>query len=95
MRHVIESRNPLTRDEVLAYLNQKVEREEEHWGKDYIYTQWAREARDKKMKDFDEGKVVSVWTEDFVDSYGSGTGNYSDTLYSDGHVETACYGSYD
>lgn len=95
MRHAIESREPLTRQEVVDFLEEGVEKERRHWGEDYIYTRWAKEYRDKQLEKFDAGEVVAVKTESFVDSYGNGCGDYSDTLYSDGHVETACYGYLD
>lgn len=91
----IEERTPLTRQEVYDMLTEKVNKEAKQWGEDFIYTIWAREARDEKMAKFDRGEVVLVKTVDYVDSYGNGCGNYSDTLYSDGHVETACYGYLD
>lgn len=95
MRHAIESREPLTEQEVWDYLSIKVDREEKQWGKDYIYSQWAREYRDKQMAKFKAGEVVEVHTESFVDSYGNGCGNFEDVLYSDGSVKTACYGYLD
>ena len=95
MGKAIEERQPLTEAEVYEYLTQKVEAEEKHWGVDYIYSKWAREARDKYMKEFREGKVVPVHTITYVDKYGNGCGDFDDTLYSDGHVETSCYGYLD
>lgn len=95
MRHAIEERTPLTRQEVLIYLNDEVEKNAKQWGEDYIYTRWARESRDKMLKKFDAGEVIPVYTASYVDSYGNGCGDYSDTLYSDGTVKTACYGYLD
>ena len=92
---VIKERKPLKRDEVLAYLNEDVERNINQWGEDYIYTEWAKENRDKMLQEYDNGKVVKVYSEEYVDSYGSGCGNFMDTLYSDGHVETSCFGGLD
>lgn len=91
----LETRNPLTRDEVLAFLNENVEKNRNQWGEHYIYTEWAKEARDKKLKDFDEGKVIAVKTVSYCDTYGNGLGDYSDTLYSDGTVKTVCFGYSD
>ena len=95
MGKAIEQREPLTRDEVLNHLNNKVEAEENHWGKDYIYAKWARERRDSLIKKFDAGEVIPVQSIQYSDSYGNGTGDYEDTLYSDGTVKTACYGYLD
>lgn len=95
MGKMIESREPLTRAEVLEYLNKNVEAKAKQWGEDYIYTEWARRARDKKLAQFDNGEVVEVYTVGYCDSYGNGTGNYEDVLMSDGTVKTCCYGYYD
>ena len=95
MGKAIEKRAPLSEEEVLNYLNQKVEAEERHWGVDYIYARWARENRDKQMEKFRAGEVVPVLSISYVDKYGNGSGDYEDTLYSDGHVETACFGYLD
>ena len=92
---VLTTRNPLSYDEVKNYLDEKVNCEAAHWGEDYIYTRWAREARDKKLEAFSRGEVIPVHTEEYNDKYGNGTGSYSDTLFSDGHVETTCYGYLD
>lgn len=95
MKHALESREPLTREEVIQYLNQKVESTEKQWGVDYIYSKWARERRDELIGKYDAGEVIPVLTEEFVDSYGNGCGSFEDTLYSDGTVKTACYGYLD
>ena len=95
MGKAIEQRAPLTRDEVLAHLDTKVAVEEKHWGKDYVYAKWARERRDSLIKKFDAGEVIPVQTVSYNDSYGNGTGDYEDTLYSDGTVKTVCYGYLD
>ena len=95
MGKVIEQRAPLTEAEVLEYLNRNVEKNAKQWGVDYIYTQWAREWRDKQIEKFRNGEVVEVHKETYVDSYGNGCGDFEDILYSDGTVKTACYGYLD
>lgn len=95
MSKYLKNREPLTEQEVFEYLNTEVEKTERRWGKDNIYSKWAREFRDKKMMQFQAGDVVAVYFEEYSDSYGNGTGDFKDTLYSDGHVETACYGYTD
>lgn len=95
MGKAITSRAPLTEAEVYEYLTKKVEAEEKHWGKDYIYAEWARKARDEKMAQYRNGEVVLVYTQQYVDHYGNGCGDFEDELYSDGHVETCCYGYLD
>ena len=91
----IKERDPLTREEVVEYLNSIVEKERKQWGEDYIYTRWAKENMDKKLKEYDNGEVIPVYSVDYVSSYGNGCGDYSDTLYSDGTVKTSCYGYLD
>lgn len=95
MSKVIQNREPLTEEEILAYLNNEVEKNARQWGEDYIYTEWAKKAREEKMNKWRAGEVIQVYTENYVDSYGNGCGDFSDTLFSDGHVETACYGYLD
>ena len=95
MAQVIQQREPLTQEEVFAYLTEEVIKNAMQWGPDYIYTQWAREVRDKKMAQFKAGEVVEVYRESYVDSYGNGCGNFEDILYSDGSVKTACFGYLD
>ena len=95
MRHAIESREPLTEQEVYDYLSISVDRNAKQWGEDYIYTRWAKEHREKMMEKFRAGEVVPVHSESFVDSYGNGCGDYEDTLYSDGSVKTGCFGYLD
>ena len=95
MGKIIKDREPLTEQEILNYLNTKVEATEKQWGKDYIYSEWAREDRDDKISKYRNGEVIEVYVEHYVDSYGNGSGDYEDILYSDGHVETACYGYLD
>lgn len=91
----IEERKPLTEEEVISYLNEKVKDTEERWGKDNIYSVWARESRDKKLEAYRNGEVIEVCNVSYVDSYGNGCGNYEAILCSDGSVRTACYGYYD
>ena len=95
MKHVIEERSPLTEEEVWEYLSKNVERNIKQWGENYIYTEWAKEARDVKFAKWKNGEVVAVETQQFVDKYGNGCGDYEDVLYSDGTVKTFCYGYLD
>lgn len=95
MGQAIDQRKPLSRDEVVTMLNVKVEATEKQWGKDYIYSKWARENRDKLLEKFDAGEVIPVRTVQYNSSYGNGTGDYEDVLYSDGSVKTCCYGYLD
>ena len=91
----IEERKPLTEEEVITRLNEKVKETEERWGKDNIYSVWARESRDKKLEAYRNGEVIEVCNVPYVDSYGNGCGNYEAVLRSDGSVRTICYGYYD
>lgn len=91
----IKERKPLTEIEVYEFLSKKVEQESKHWGEDNYYTRLAKETRDKKMKAFRNGEVVEVWHDNYSDSWGNGTGDFEDVLYSDGSVKTICYGYCD
>lgn len=95
MSKVIEQRKPLTEQEVLAYLNEHVDKTAKQWGEDNIYTRWAKEHRDSSIAKFRAGEVIEVYSEEYVDSYGNGCGSFVDTLYSDGSVKTGCYGYLD
>ena len=94
MKH-IEERKPLTEQEVIELLQEHVDATEKQWGVDYIYSEWARENRDKKLEEYRNGKVIEVKRESYVDKYGNGCGDYEDVLYSDGTVKTCCYGYLD
>jgi hypothetical protein len=85
----------MDRNEVIRLLDEKVLATEKQWGMNYIYSEWAREDRDKKIEEFDAGKVILVKKEPFVDNYGNGTGDYEREIYSDGTVKTICYGYSD
>lgn len=91
----IKNRQPLTEAEVIAYLNKDVEKTEKKWGVNNIYSKWAREYRDEKLKAYKNGQIIEVGTIPYVDTYGNGTGNYEAILRSDGSVITVCYGYYD
>lgn len=95
MSKVIEAREPLTEQEVWEYLTKHVDSVEKQWGEDYIYSEWARHSREEKFAQWQNGEVVVVHVVAYVDKFGSGCGDYEDWLYSDGHVETVCYGSID
>ena len=92
---IFEKREPLTEEEVIAYLNKEVESTERQWGVDYIYSRWARESRDKKLEAYRNGEVIEVCSVNYVDSYGNGCGDYEAVLCSDGSVKNYCYGYLD
>lgn len=95
MGKYIKEREPLTEQEILEYLNNKVEQEVKHWGENSYWADQAKKSRDERMRKWKAGEVVLVYTEQYVDSYGNGCGDYEDELYSDGTVKTACYGYLD
>lgn len=95
MKSGLTKRDPLTRQEVYDYLTEDVNAEVKHWGEDSYWANCAKRNRDETMRKFDAGEIVPVHTESYVDSYGNGLGDYTDTLYSDGSVKTGCYGYLD
>lgn len=92
---MIEARNPLTQREVFEYLDNAVKKEEDHWGVDSFYAKQARKVREKKVAEYKAGEVIPVYYCEYCDSYGNGTGEYTDILYSNGTVRTLCYGYSD
>lgn len=84
-------RDPYTREEVEAKLEEHVQKTAKQWGADYIYTKWAREAKEKKLAQFDSGEVVQVYDEDFRENSMDFTRNF----YSDGTTDTTCFGYSD
>lgn len=95
MKHRLQNREPLTEQEVIQLLDEHVALMEKKWGTDNFYTEGARKHRDKALEKYRNGEVIEVESINYCDSYGNGTGDYSDVLYSDGHVETYCYGYSD
>lgn len=85
----------MTETEVRLFLDKHVDLEVAQWGEDNFWANQAREYRDKTISKFKNGEVVKVDSEDYVASYGNGTGSYSRTLFSDGHIEDACFGYLD
>ena len=92
---VVEQRQPLTRETVIAFLNKGVEETEKKWGVNYFYSVQARSKRDALIEKYDMGQVVPVYSVQYTESYGNGCGDFVDTLYSDGNVKTTCYGYTD
>ena len=95
MGKVIEERTPLTLDEITEYLDNDITQKVHQWGKDSFYADKARESKEIKLAQWKAGKVISVYSRSYCDRYGNGTGDFSDTLMSDGTVETSCYGYTD
>jgi hypothetical protein len=77
-----------TREQIIQKLQENVDLEEKKWGKDYIYTQWARESMQKSLAQYDAGKPIVVET----DSYTQHCICYTDEYYSDGRVVVVNYG---
>ena len=80
-----------TRDDIVAILDNKVAKTEQQWGKDYTYSRWAREEREKTLAEYDAGKVICVERAPCVEK-----GRDLELLYmSDGTVRTVSYGYLD
>lgn len=86
-----QAREPYSREEIERIFNNYVEGNAKHWGTDYIYTRWARESVAKRLAAFDTGEVIEVES----DEYHKDRMDWKDTYYSDGTVDTACYGYTD
>lgn len=85
----------LTESEVRMFLDRHVQLTEEQWGPNNFWTDQAKEHRDKTIAKFRAGEVVAVDSYEYNAAYGSGTGAYDRTLYSDGSIKDGCYGSLD
>lgn len=86
-----QARQPYSREEIESIFNSRVEANAKHWGTDYIYTRWARESAAKRLAAFDTGEVVEVENNE----YHKDCMDWKDTYYSDGTVDTTCYGYTD
>lgn len=95
MTKVIEERTPLTLTEIVEYLDMDIAKQVHQWGEDSFYADKARELKEEKLAKWKSGEVISVYSESYCDRYGNGTGDFSDTLMSNGKVETSCYGYLD
>lgn len=80
-----------TREEIVSKLNADVAKEEKHWGVNSFWADMARNARERKLADYDSGKAIVVETEPYCENHM----DFEDEYMSDGTVRTACYGFYD
>lgn len=86
-----QAREEFSREEIEKIYDQKIAREAKKWGENYIYTKWARESKVKNLEQYDEGKVVAVYSNEYhLDGM-----DWADTYYSDGTKVTSCYGYTD
>lgn len=86
-----QAREEFSREEIEKFYNQKIERTAKQWGENGIYTKWARESKVKNLEQYDEGKVVAVYSNE----YHLNGMDWVDTYYSDGTKVTGCYGYTD
>lgn len=82
-----------TLEEVIAYHDQKIESETKQWGADYIYTKWAKDAKERAIKEFSEGKRVLIYTEEEHFGYGLYGEDVHASVYSDGTCEFSTHSS--
>ena len=83
MGKYLKDREPLTEAEVMKYLDARVKAEIKHWGVNSYYAKQAMVRHNQLIAKYYGGEVIAVYNEDF--------GDFSDTLYSDGHVSTVYY----
>lgn len=86
-----QAREPYSREEIRRIFNDYIEGQAKRWGIDYIYTKWARESTAKRLAAFDAGEVIRVESNE----YHKDCMDWKDTYYSDGTVDTICYGYTD
>ena len=80
-----------TRADIVRILDCHIAAQAKQWGEDYIYTKWAREAKERKLADYDAGKVIEVEHEDYRE-HGM---DWRDCFMSDGSVSTVNFGYSD
>ena len=80
-----------TREDIVRILDNHIVAQAKQWGEDYIYTKWAREAKEKKLADYDAGKVIEVEREEYRE-YGM---DCCDHFMSDGSVSISNFGYSD
>ncbi len=84
-------REPYTREELEAVYDKKIEAEVKHWGEHSFWVNKAREVKAKSLEEFDAGKVVGVYS----DEYHADGMDWADNYYSDGTTDKSCYGYSD
>lgn len=92
MRYERYSNGTATREDMVRLLDAEIFSNEEQWGHDYIYTEWAREhkkkalyAYDNHLEPVDVGKVDSLYRDGY---------DYETYLYTDGTLKTSIYAAY-
>lgn len=86
---------PLTEEQVKMFLDKKVEDTKQKWGENSYYTNSAEQLRSEYLSRFRKGEVVPVFSEEYTDAYGNGTGSFANTLMSDGTIQKCCFGYLD
>lgn len=80
-----------TRDDIVRILDEQVEATAAQWGENYIYTRWAKDARDEKLRRYDAGEVIPVETDTYIEN----CTEYERVFMSNGTVQTVNYGYID
>lgn len=80
-----------TREDIVRILDENIAKNVKQWGENYIYTEWAREAKERKLAEYDAGKVILVEKESYYDCGMDWEREY----YSDGSIQNVCYGYSD
>lgn len=86
---------PLTEEEVVMFLDREIKQEAKFRGEDNFWTKELKKSKEAKLEKFRNGEVIEVASNHYTAAYGNGTGDFSDVLFSDGTVRTACYGYSD
>ena len=81
---------PLTKEQIIMFLDKSIE----DAGSGFWLEQ-AKESKSRKLSQWENGEVIEVYSCSYNDSYGNGTGSYSNVLMSDGTIKEYCYGYLD
>ena len=90
-RKVRKEGRQYAREDIVRILDNHIAAQAKQWGEDYIYTKWAREAKERKLSDYDAGKTIEVEREEYHDC----GMDYCDCFMSDGSVSTLNFGYSD
>lgn len=86
-----KARKPYTEQELIEKYDEAIARNAKQWGREYFYTEQARQAKERNLKDWHEGKVVLVYSEDY---HADGM-DWANSYYSDGTKRKICFGYMD
>ena len=80
-----------TREDIVRILDNEIEATAARWGENNFYTTCAKNHKQKLLAEYDEGKIIPVETETYIEN----ATEYETVFMSDGSVQTVNYGYID